>query len=123
MYLPLPVVMTLVLAVLLPVGWLVSEFQSRRWLRILCGVLSLGMCVFLAIAVGTLQRLSYNAWYGAASAELIEATIAGIEAGKTKEVVAGLKGLRGDFFPTYQGRAHYDELVKRFVEEAKAAGN
>jgi len=103
MYLPLPVVMTLVLAVLLPVGWLVSEFQSRRWLRILCGVLSLGVCGFLAVAFGTLERLNYNAWYGTASAELIEATVAGIEAGKSKEVVAGLKGLRSDFYPTYQG--------------------
>lgn len=103
MDLPLPVVMTLVLAVLLPVGWLVSEFQSRRWLRILCGVLSLGVCGFLAVAFGTLERLNYNAWYGTASAELIEATVAGIEAGKSKEVVAGLKGLRSDFYPTYQG--------------------
>ncbi len=37
MYLPFPVVMTLLFAVLLPVGWLVSEFQPRRWLRILLG--------------------------------------------------------------------------------------
>jgi len=29
MYLPFPVVMTLLFAVLLPVGWLVSEFQPR----------------------------------------------------------------------------------------------
>lgn len=123
MYLPLPVVLTLFFAALLPVLWLISEFQSRWWLRILCGVLSLGMCVFLAIAFAAVERFNYNAWYGSASAELIEVTIAGIEAGKTKEVVAGLKRLREDFSPTYQGRAHYDELVKRFVEGEKAAGN
>lgn len=58
MYLPLPVVLIFVLAVLLPVGWVVSEFQPRRWLRILCGGVSLGVCGFVAIAVGTLERLN-----------------------------------------------------------------
>ncbi|MCA9095445.1 MAG: hypothetical protein KDA68_18325 [Planctomycetaceae bacterium] len=119
MYLPFPVVMTLLFAVLLPVGWLISEFQPRRWLRILLGTLSLGMCVFLAMAFASLEQLKFNSWYGTASADLMDATIAGIEEGKTKEVVAGLKGLRDDFYPTYQGRADYDKLVERFVEGVK----
>jgi hypothetical protein len=108
------------LVIALLVGWLVSEFQPQRWLRITLGLCCIALCCSLAIAVGLLQRLNYNAWYGLASAELIDTTIKEVNAGRSAELVADLERLRKQFEPTYENRAHYDELVKQFVERRAA---
>jgi hypothetical protein len=108
-----------VLAVGLPLGWLASEFQPRRWLRILLGILALTMSVFLALGFSLLERFNYNAWYGAASATLIDTTIAEIEDGRTDQLLPALRHLRGEFYPTYMNRAHYDQLVNQFAEQIK----
>jgi len=118
---PLNLTIIFCLAVGLPLAWLASEFQSRRWLSILLGVLALSMGLFLAGAFSALERFNYNAWYGAASADLIDATIAEIEGGRTKDLLPVLRKLRDDFDPTYENRAHYDELVGRFVKQIEAA--
>jgi hypothetical protein len=109
-----------VLAVGLPLGWLASEFQPRRWLRILLGILALTMSVFLALGFSLLERFNYNAWYGAASATLIGTTIAEIEDGRTDQLLPALRLLRREFDPTYINRAHYDQLVNQFAKEIKA---
>ena len=44
----------------LPLAWLVSEFQPRRWLRILLGILALTMSVFLALGFSLLERFNYD---------------------------------------------------------------
>lgn len=107
------------LAAVLMVAWLLSEFQPRRWPRILLGSLSLAMCVFLALGLRVLERFNYNAWYGTASAELIDTTISEFEGGRTDRLVPALRELRGEFYPTYENRAHYDQLVEQFVRQVK----
>ncbi|MGE0609075.1 MAG: hypothetical protein AB7O62_18420 [Pirellulales bacterium] len=114
-------VVIFVLSVRLPLAWLGSEFQSRRWLRVLLGTLSRTMCVFLASAFSLLERLSYNAWYGTASAELIDTTIGEIDGGRTEQLLPALRTLRGEFQPTYENKAHYDQLVEQFVQEVEKA--
>jgi hypothetical protein len=109
----------LVLAVVLPGTWLASEFQTRRWVRIVLGVCSMGVMLLIAVVVGTLERLNYNAWYGPVSLELVETTIAEIEAGRAESLLPPLSKLRDDFRPTYKTRANYDGLVRRFVNEVK----
>ena len=114
---------TFVIAVGLPIAWLASEFQSRRWLRILLGSLSLIACVSItALGVNLYDRLSYNAWYGFASRDLIDTTITEIEGGRTDKLLPALRKLRDEFHPTYENRAHYDDRIRGFVEDVKAAG-
>lgn len=117
---PPQLVIIFVLAVGLPFGWLLSEFQPRRWLRILLGSLALTMSAFLAFAFSQLERFNYNAWYGSSSAELIDATIVEIEGGRTDGLASALRELRADFEPTYTSRAHYNDLVDEFVNRVKA---
>ena len=117
------IVIVFVLVVGLPLAWLKSEFQPRRWLRILLGTLALTVCSFLALKHGQLERLNYNAWYGAASVELIDATITEIERGRTRLLVSKLKKLREEFYPSYENRGQYDALVRDFVKQLKESSS
>ena len=112
---PLQAVVTLVLAVALPILWLISEFGSSRPLRILLGVLALLMSFGVAFVVGSLKRLNYNAWYGTASKKLIDSTVIEIESGSIEQLLSELKRVQVQFHPTYENRAQYDELITEFV--------
>ncbi len=113
------IVVILVLAVILPGAWLASEFQPRRGIRIGLGICSMGVMLLIAVVVGTLERLNYNAWYGPISQQLVETTITEIEAGRGESLLPPLRKLRDEFRPSYETRANYDELVRGFVAEVK----
>jgi hypothetical protein len=111
----------LLLVAAVAVAWVVSEFQDRRWLRLLLGLCTLVLVVGgVGVAVTIGERLNTNAWYGGASGELIDATVAALEKGRTEEVLAELKRLREQFQPTYENRARYDRLVKEYVARLEA---
>lgn len=116
---PPQLILTFVLAVALPLAWLASEFQPRRWLRILLGTLALSLTLFLVITFSILERLNYNAWYGHATAEFIDTTIQEIEGGRTEQLLPALRKLREDFNPTYETRDHYDQRVTQFVKQVR----
>jgi hypothetical protein len=116
----IPILLLLVVAVVL--AWFASEFQSRRWLRLLlgcCALVLIGPAGYLAATIG--ERFNSNAWYGKASGDLIDATTEGLQQGRTDEVLAELKRLRERFEPTYENRAHYDHLVEEYVERVRPA--
>ncbi len=74
----------------------------------------------VACLVGYLSRFNYNAWYGGASKDLIDTTITQLEDGKIDRVMSVLRRLNLDYQPTYENRAHYDELVNEAVSQMKA---
>ncbi|WP_299467029.1 hypothetical protein [uncultured Gimesia sp.] len=107
-----------ILAVGLPVAWLLSEFQPRRWLRILLGLAALLMTVYLSHAFSIFDRLNYNTMYSEASAKLIDTTIVEIEAGRSNEFLSELRILRSKFRPSFKS-VDYNELVNQFAIEVK----
>ena len=119
----------IVLLIVVPIGWLVSEFQPRVWLRISLGFVALAMSYFVAFVAGSLTQLNYNAWYGSASADLIDTVIASVETGNEETLLRELKRLKKEYQPTYENRANYDKLVKEFVDrmettsQERAAGD
>src|SRR5262249_2198152 len=95
------------------VAWFASEFQGRRGARLLLGCCALALVGGGAGLAATLgERFNSNAWYGAASGDLIDATVDALEGGRTGAVLAERKRLRGRFEPTYENRARYDRLVE-----------
>ena len=108
-------VLILILVIALPVAWLASEFQQRTSLRITLGICAIAMCFLVAVGIGSLDRLNSNIWYGTASKDLIENTIAELEAGNTERVIAELRALRDKLQPTYENRADYDKLVATYI--------
>jgi hypothetical protein len=110
-----PTLVALAFVVLLPIGWLASEFCDKRAVRIALGVLAIAMCYFVAFVVGSLERLSSNAYFGDASRKLVETTVAELEAGHADAVLAHLRELKSGYSPTYENRAEYKELVDRYA--------
>lgn len=107
------VIIALVIA--LPIVWLFSEYQDRRWLRIVAGIAALSMSLLVAMGIGSLEHLNANAWYGGASKNLIDTTIEEIEHGRTEQLLKELKVLQEQFQPTYENRARYDHLIEEFM--------
>jgi hypothetical protein len=114
-------ILILVLVVALPIGWLVAEFTAPRWARVALGIAAICMCFGVAYVGSSLSRLNYNAWYGGATSDLIDASVEQLEAGNVDHVTATLKQLQNEYQPTYENRAHYDELVDDTVERMKEA--
>jgi hypothetical protein len=111
-----PVVVALILVVVMPLGWLASEFQDNRGLRIFVGVLAIAMSFFVSFVVGSLERMRSNTYFGDASKKLIETTIYALDEGRVDEVKLGLKEMATQYKPSYETRANYDQLVDVYFQ-------
>ena len=121
-------ILLILLIVALPAAWLVAEFKARRSVRIGLGVLALGMVIFLAYGLGSvLTTFNHNAWFGGATKDLIETSIAQIEDGHLDRVLKAWRGLDAQYQPTYENRAGYKELAdattKAMMTTPEAASN
>jgi hypothetical protein len=108
----LPLILLLA-AIALPIAWLASEFQGSRTLRIILGIVAIGViasCVWGLTSV--LTTINYNAWYGGATGGLISTSVQEIEDGNLERVLKVWRGLERLYEPTYENRARYDELVE-----------
>ncbi|MGB0578365.1 MAG: hypothetical protein ACPGVU_01565 [Limisphaerales bacterium] len=96
----------------LPIAWLASEFRGSRALRISLGILSIGVTAACVWGLsGLLARFSFNAWYGGATSKLISTSIKHVEEGHVERVLDAWRGIELQYRPTYENRAHYDNLV------------
>ncbi len=96
-----------IVVVATPIAWFLSEFQNRRWLRLILGSTAVLLSFGVAFLAGSLQMFNANAWFGAASETLINTTITELEAGNQDRVLKSLKSLQQKFSPTYENRAGY----------------
>jgi hypothetical protein len=97
----------------LGIVWLILEFRGSRGQRITFGVLALiTLTAVASLATLIINQLSYNAWYGFATKELVDETIRGVEAGKSELVLQELKRFQAEYHPTYENRAKYVSLVE-----------
>ncbi len=102
---------TIIIAV--PIAWLVSEFRGGRALRITMGILAIGVMATCLWALSSmLTRFNYNAWYGSATGDFISTSLRQIEDGHLDRVLKVWRGLDQQYRPTYENRAHYNELVE-----------
>lgn len=113
-------VFIVVFVVAIPIAWLGSEFQERRWIRILLGSVAISLSFGVASVVGSLERFNSNAWFGEATQNLIDTTVVELEAGNNDLVLRPLKNLQKKYEPTYENRALYDHLVEQAVKEMKS---
>lgn len=105
----------LLLVFALPIAWFASEFGKPRPIRIALGIAAISSAMGVAYIIGHMSRWNYNASYGGASKSLIETTVTQIEDGNIDRVMSVLRRLDLDYRPTYENRAHYDELVNEAV--------
>lgn len=109
------------LIVALPIAWLVAEFKASRSVRIGLGVLALATVIFLAYGLGNvLTKFNHNAWFGGATKQLVETSIAQVEDGHLDRVLKAWRSLDAQYQPTYENRAGYKELVDGATRAMKA---
>lgn len=106
----------LTLAVIFPICWFVSEFYAQRGTRIVMGVLSIAVALFVSVAVGSIDRMRSNSYFGDATGKLIDTVIAEMDAGNEKQLLKELKQLRTDYHPSYETRADFDKLVDNMAD-------
>jgi hypothetical protein len=110
-----------ILALGLPVGWLVSEFQPRRWLRIVLGLAALSTSLFISYVFSGLDQMGYNSRYGASSEKLVEVMIASLQTDQSEDLLPALQRLHRTYEPTYEENwTDYNELVAQFVNDVKS---
>lgn len=101
-----------ILALLLPIAWFLSELVGKPPVRILLGFLSIASVAFCTWAVtGLLATINYNAEYGAATSDLIKASLAAIDRGQIDRVADAWRELDSRYEPTYENRAGYPDLA------------
>jgi hypothetical protein len=110
-----------VLVICVPIAWFVAEFQDRRWLRLILGSFAILLSFGVAALVGWAERFISNAWFSEASKNLVDATIAELEAGNREGVIRSLKSLQKTYSPTYENRARYDVLIEETVTQMRSS--
>ncbi|WP_428307901.1 hypothetical protein [Lacipirellula sp.] len=107
------------IAGVMPLAWLVAEFQPRVWLRIVLGLGAMLGVVCLAFFAMVGARFETNSYYSFTSQEFIEAPIDGLQNGDPKLVLKELQSLNQKFTPTYESSNQYQELVHAYSKRLK----
>jgi hypothetical protein len=111
-----------VCVVALPVAWLISEFTSKRWLRLSLGIAMMVTGLVLAHGWGQTGGVwQTNDWFARVNTRLIDGTIKQLETGDSKAVLASLKQLRQKYDPNYDTRSNLDQLVDEAVRTMQSA--
>lgn len=119
----LPALIVFLIVLALPVAWLVSEFRATsRRVRCTLGVLAIVSSFGVAWITAQLTRLNYNAWYGFSAKALVDAVVEKLDAGQGESVKTELKALQSQFHPTYENRAHFNDLVDVSVKRMRGEG-
>jgi hypothetical protein len=108
-----------IVALVMPFAWLVAEFQSRVWLRIVLGIAGMAGVFCLANLLMIGRQFETNSYFSFTSQELIESTIEGLRKGESAIVLSELEVLHDEYAPTYENRAEYQELVNAYSKRLK----
>ena len=112
----------IILTMVLPIAWLISEFKTtNRLIRCTLGILAIfWSCFVVACATSMLVKFNYNAHYGGAAKALINATVDKLESGESEVVLQELRIFLKKFHIRYETRANFNELAKETAERIKA---
>ena len=107
-------VMTLVIVGLV-FGWVVSEFQTRRWIRLLLGACAVTAGLYAGNLYGQFRVLQAKVHFGEATYRLLQVTLDEIESGNTDRAVVELTRLRRDLADTYARKYECTDLLEATV--------
>ncbi len=109
----------LAITVILPIAWLVAEFNGRPGVRRTLGLLALLWSFGVAALVGSLGNFNANIYFTDATKDLLDASVGALKTGKTDVVIREWTRANEEFHPTYENRARYRQIVDQAIEGMK----
>jgi hypothetical protein len=110
----------LLLTFVLPVAWLISEFQRHRWISIVLGCAATSMVGFVTYAWATFTtKFELNQSFGAASRSLVVAIVEELKTEDPDRVVSVLEDFAKQYDPNYENSPRYDEQIESVVERLR----
>jgi hypothetical protein len=109
---PPTVIVFLLLVLGMVISWLVLEKTAGAAWRIAAGLITMALVSFSVWCVTYIGMVfNYNAYYGSATRDLIESSLAALERDDEETVRKVFRGLRDQYHPTYEHNARYAEQV------------
>lgn len=109
-------------AACLPLAWLLSEMQRRRWVSVVLGLASLAAVAFLAYGWAEFfTTIDLNVSYGEASKSLATAVSEELQAGNDSRVKSELKRFAAMYDPNYENSPRYDDEVAKFIAHLRSS--
>lgn len=107
----------LVFCAALPIAWLVSEAQRRRWISVVLGIAAQVAVGFLAYAYGSIMTgIDRNLYFGDANEALFDALSDAMQHGETDRVQFEFGFFAKNYHSSYENNPPFDEQVERFTD-------
>ena len=87
--------------------------------RAIAGVAALGWSCLMFLAAGMVETFNLNIWYSQSAHNLLDASVAGIKAGKGDQVAGELATMRENLEVTYERRGNFKELAEETTVRLK----
>ena len=113
------IILLLSITAALPIAWLVAEFKAQPNIRRALGIVTLLWSFGVASLVGLLQGFDENVYFTGATKDLLTVSLEQLKAGKTQAVIREWSQADDEFYPTYENRARYREIVDHAIEGMK----
>jgi hypothetical protein len=98
----------------LPIAWLVSEFQSRRWIRIVFGIAALSIVGLIAYGwTALLTTFTSNLEFSETTKTLLVAIDEGLASNDSERVQTDIRQFAKNYQPSYETSCVGE--VKKFV--------
>ena len=108
-------ILLLVVALLLPFAWLVSELSRHTWVRVILGIGTIVSTAFVTSSwVDFRENFDANHYFAEANKRLILASIHGLKGEHSAEVLDQLVRMEREYDPSYETRDQFDELVSSY---------
>ncbi len=96
-----------------------AAFAASKRGRVIAGVAALGWSCLVFLAAGMVETFNLNIWYSQSAHNLLDASVAGIKAGKSDQVAGELATMRENLEVTYEHRGNFKELAEETAARLK----
>ena len=113
------IILLTLISVALPIGWFIADLRGGIRVRRILGVLAVLWSFAVAALVGMLQAFDANAYFSAATKQLLTESVTQLNAGRTDAVVRAWSHAKDQINPTYENRGRYQEIVDEATTHMK----
>lgn len=113
------IILLLLITISLPIAWFIVDLAGYVLARRILGILAILGSFGVAALVGTLRTFEANAYFSTATKQLLTESVAQLKTGHTLPVTRAWMRANEQFHPTYENRAHYQQIVDEAVSDMK----